>query len=82
MSSTLLDVISDMARRRELAARTNTNPSYLWQIATGRRRASPDLARDIEREASEMGESVPKESLRADLWAAASEAKRHRRKAS
>lgn len=80
MSTTLLDVVSDVARRRELAARTKTNPSYLWQVATGRRRASPDLARDIERETSEMGEVVAKETLRPDLWAE-NGTKRHRRKA-
>jgi hypothetical protein len=82
MSATLFDFISDTARRRELAERTDSNPNYLWQIATGRRRASPDLARDIEGETAEIGPfTVPKESLRPDLWDEGKKRK-HRRKPS
>lgn len=61
--------IADTDRRRALAERLKKNPSYLWQIATGRRRASTDLAQQIERETAELGpEQVPKESLRPDVW--------------
>lgn len=63
--------IADTGRRRALAERLGRNPSYLWQIATGRRRASTGLAQDIERETEALGpEPVPKESLRPDVWAA------------
>lgn len=83
MSTTLLAVIADMDRRRQLAEMTDTNPSYLWQVATGRRRASPDLAREIESAAAELGEDVRKETLRPDLWTdvGVNGSKRHRRRA-
>lgn len=65
----LLAFIDDMDRRAELAAACDANPDYLWQIATGRRRASTDLAQVIERESARIGpESVTKESLRPDVW--------------
>jgi DNA-binding transcriptional regulator YdaS (Cro superfamily) len=84
MSATLLDVISDMDRRRRLADRTDSDPSYLWQIATGRRRASPDLAREIEEATAELGPmTVRKETLRPDLWGESLTKKiKHRRKPS
>jgi DNA-binding transcriptional regulator YdaS (Cro superfamily) len=61
----LLEYISDRARRAQLAADTNSSPDYLWQIATGRRRASPDLARSIDESTSGQ---VQKATLRPDLW--------------
>lgn len=61
--------IDDMGRRNALAAHLGRNPSYLWQIATGRRRASTDLAREIEAATAKLGpEVVPKEVLRPDVW--------------
>lgn len=69
MREPLFEFVSDMARRQLLAARTKTNPSYLWQVATGRRRASPELARQIESATTEIGPfQVPKASVRPDLW--------------
>lgn len=62
--------IADTQRRRLLAERLGKNPSYLWQIATGRRRASTDLAQEIERETEEIWKRVPKETLRPDVWQA------------
>lgn len=65
----MFDFISDMERRRQLAVRTDSDPSYLWQIATGRRRASPSLAREIEGATAEIGPiTVRKETLRPDVW--------------
>jgi len=67
----LLTYISDIPRREKLAASVKRNPLYLWQIATGWRgkRASPALAQSIESETTRLGpESVPKETLRPDLW--------------
>lgn len=66
----LLTYISDFERRSSLAQACNgASPDYLWQIATGRRRASTDLAKLIESESERLGpEKVPKESLRPDVW--------------
>jgi hypothetical protein len=65
--------ISDGDRKAKLAAATNKSPGYLWQVATGWRgkRASPELAQEIERESALIGpEAVPKSSIRPDLWPA------------
>jgi len=73
----LLTYISDMERRRRLAERLSRNPAYLWQVATGRRRASTDLAKEIESATTDIGpEGVPKESLRPDVWDSAPEPSR------
>ena len=65
----LLTFIDNSIRRRDLAGSTSSSPDYLWQIATGRRRASPALAQANERETERIGpERVPKESLRPDIW--------------
>lgn len=61
----LLTYIRDTRRRHLLASKLNKNHNYLWQVATGRRRASTDLAKDIE---LETNGAVPKESLRPDVW--------------
>lgn len=45
-------LIRDMRAREALAVRAGTSPDYLYQVATGRRRASPNLASTIERETS------------------------------
>ena len=84
MSATLLSFISDTERRRLLAERVDSDPQYLWQVATGRRRASPGFAREIEGATAEIGPfTVSKEDLRPDLWADDSGAKqKHRRKPS
>jgi DNA-binding transcriptional regulator YdaS (Cro superfamily) len=61
--------ISDMPRRRQLADRLDTDPRYLYQIASGRRRSSPAFAREIEIATGDLGpEAVPKESIRPDVW--------------
>lgn len=44
----LIDWISDRQRRAALAEQADTSGDYLYQIATGRRRASVDLAEAIE----------------------------------
>jgi len=65
----LMTYISDMGRRRALAARIGRNPVYLWQVATGRRRASTALAKEIEAATRELGpEPVPRSSIRPDVW--------------
>lgn len=63
--------IADMPRRVELAQACNTDPNYLWQIATGwnGRKAGIELAKAIEIESERIGpERVPKETLRPDVW--------------
>lgn len=58
-----------MGRRRALAEHMKRNPVYLWQVATGRRRASTQLAKEIEAATTELGpEAVPRASLRPDVW--------------
>jgi DNA-binding transcriptional regulator YdaS (Cro superfamily) len=65
----LLTYISDMGRRRALAKHMKRNPVYLWQVATGRRRASTELAKEIQAATTELGpEPVPRASLRPDVW--------------
>ena len=63
----LLTYVSDMSRRDSLAKAVGKNPAYLWQVATSRRRASPELAIAIQ---EATGGEVPKHELRADLWSA------------
>ena len=43
--STFSSIYNEMthAQRADLAARVKTHPGYLWQIATGRRKAGADL---------------------------------------
>lgn len=62
---TLLEFISDMAKRGELAATVGYSPDYLWQVATDRRKASHKLARAIE-EATHG--SVTRYTLRPDIF--------------
>lgn len=65
----LFTYVSDMGRRRALAAHLKRNPVYLWQVATGRRRASTALAKEIEAATGELGpEVVPRASMRPDVW--------------
>ncbi len=61
----LLEYISEIPRREDLAIATESSPDYLWQIATGRRRASTQLAKSIE---EHTRGKVPKWSLRPDVW--------------
>jgi len=66
---TLYEFISEMDRRRFLAKKTNRNPDYLWQVATGRRSASPRLAIAIEEVTTGFGVgTVFKHELRPDIW--------------
>jgi DNA-binding transcriptional regulator YdaS (Cro superfamily) len=64
----LLEYISDRTRRAQLAADLDKNPDYLWQIATGRRRASIDLAKLIQRKTRGI---VRRGTLRPDAWPSA-----------
>lgn len=61
----LSDFIADTGRRKSLAAACGTVPEYLWQIATGRRKAGTKLARKIHEQTHQL---VPLESLRPDVW--------------
>lgn len=66
MRMDLLTYISDVPRREALAKACDSDPNYLWQIATGwrGRRASPKLAERIELESERLGpEKVTKESI-------------------
>ena len=65
---TLLDFISDMSRRSELAAAVGYSPDYLWQVATGRRQASHKLARAIE---GATHNAVTRFELRPDIFGTA-----------
>lgn len=62
--------IADIPRRQALAKEIGRSPAYLYQIATGRRRASTDIAKEIERATEKLGpETVSRASLRPDVWA-------------
>jgi DNA-binding transcriptional regulator YdaS (Cro superfamily) len=63
----LSEYVSDMVRRRELACAVFVVPAYLWQVATGRRTASPGLARRIH---EATNGTVTLESLRPEIWPA------------
>ncbi|GAA0694636.1 helix-turn-helix domain-containing protein [Dyella marensis] len=60
----LTTYIADVAVRKRLAAALNSNPHYLYQVATGRRRPSEALSAAIE---AATGGAVSCESLRPDL---------------
>lgn len=57
--------IENMPRRIALAGLVGTDPRYLWQIATGRRKASPRLALAIE---SATKRKVSRHDLRPDIY--------------
>lgn len=57
--------IRDTEARRELADAAGTVPAYVYQIATGRRKASPQLARRFD---EATGGGVPKHELRPDIF--------------
>lgn len=61
----LANYITDMAKRRELAALVDSDPDYIWQIATGRRKAGHKLARKIE---VATGGDVSIYDLRSDIY--------------
>jgi len=69
---TLIEYISDTARRRDLATAVGCSPDYLWQIATGWRgkRASRILATAIE---SATRGAIRAAALRPDLFDSAPE---------
>ena len=71
VAMTLLDYISDMDRRRQLAEAVSRRPEYLWQIATARRSASPKLAISIEEATDGV---IAKHELRGDIFPAPQEA--------
>lgn len=60
----LTSYISAPERKASLAAAIGANPNYLYQVATGRRRASEALALSIE---SATSGAVTCEELRPDL---------------
>lgn len=66
----LIDYISDMARRAELAKAVTSSPDYLWQVATDRRKASHELAKSIERATNG---AVSRHDLRPDIFGPAPE---------
>lgn len=59
------EYIKDVRRRKALAAALHANSQYLWQIGTGRRKASPDLANRIERATQGI---ITRVSLRPDIF--------------
>lgn len=54
-----------IADRKLLAKAVGSSPAYLYQVATGRRKASPQLARRINK--ATCG-AVSLHSLRPDVW--------------
>jgi DNA-binding transcriptional regulator YdaS (Cro superfamily) len=74
----LLTYIEDMDRRRALATAVNSNPDYLWQVATGRRQASTSLAISIQVHTEGQ---VTRESLRPDVWGPMPRSAKPKRKA-
>jgi len=63
MRSYLLGVSPE--KREEVAKEADTSVAYLFQLAGGHRKASPDLARSIQ---SATNGAVTKEELRPDIW--------------
>ena len=61
----LLSHIEDTERRKSLATNLNGNPDYLWQIATGRRKASHALAKQIE---LKTNGAITRQMLRPDIF--------------
>lgn len=57
--------IADIPRRQALAKLIDCEPAYLYQVATDRRRAGPELAKKIHEATLGM---VDKATLRPDLW--------------
>lgn len=56
------------AQKLEIARRANTAPIYLYQIARGLRKPSPDMAKRLH---SASGFVVSLHALRPDVWDAA-----------
>jgi DNA-binding transcriptional regulator YdaS (Cro superfamily) len=59
----LIDYINDIPNRNALAMAVGYSPDYIYQVATGHRRASTALALLIEKNSP-----VKKETLRPDVW--------------
>lgn len=59
----LLNYISDMDRRRKLAQQLGTDPRYLWQMATGRRRIPAERVLALE-----AATGISRHDLRPDLY--------------
>jgi DNA-binding transcriptional regulator YdaS (Cro superfamily) len=57
-----------VAQRAEIAERAKTQPIYLYQIATGVRRPSTDMAKRLHQA---TGFAVSLHSLRPDVWESA-----------
>lgn len=71
----LREYIRDSERRKALVADVERNSAYLYQVATGRRRASTDLAQAIEKHTKGK---VAKHSLRPDVWSKRAARRRRR----
>ena len=56
------------AQRAEIANRADTKPIYLYQIAAGVRKPSPDMAKRLH---AATGFAVSLHALRPDVWDAA-----------
>lgn len=56
------------AQRTEIANRADTKPIYLYQIAAGLRKPSPDMAKRLH---AASGFAVSLHALRPDVWDAA-----------
>jgi DNA-binding transcriptional regulator YdaS (Cro superfamily) len=57
-----------VAQRAEIAKRADTAPIYLYQIASGVRRPSPEMAKKLHHA---TGFAVSLHALRPDVWDAA-----------
>lgn len=67
----LRKILKDKEKTQRLATECETKPIYLWQIASGYRRPSVELAMLIEEKSLELfepGWQVPKQELRPDVW--------------
>ena len=57
------DILLNPSKRRELADQIGTSQAYLWQIGTGRRKGSPEMAKRIEK-----ATGIHRSQIRPDLW--------------
>lgn len=67
----LVAYISDSAKAKKLAADAGTSTDYLYQIATGRRRASVGEKGLCDRIVKHAGGRVTRNDLRPDVFGAA-----------
>ncbi len=65
------DLATDMKARIRLAKKAETDQAYLWQIATGRRKASHKLCKRIEKATRNK---ITRHDLRPDIYGPAPKA--------